>query len=65
MNQFTVKLKNVKKIYEGRTLFEIDELSAYIGDKIAIIGSNGAGKSTLLKIINNNITPDSGDVMID
>lgn len=65
MNQCTVMLKNVKKVYEGRTLFEIDELSAYIGDKIAIIGNNGAGKSTLLKIINNDITPDSGNVMID
>ena len=65
MNQSTVKLKNIKKSYLGRILFEIDELSAYAGDKIAIIGNNGVGKSTLLKLINNTVQPDEGEVQID
>lgn len=33
-------------------------------EKVAIVGMNGAGKSTLLKIINNEISSDSGDVVI-
>lgn len=65
MNQSTVKLRNIKKSYLGRILFEIDELSAYVGDKIAIIGNNGVGKSTLLKLINNEVQPDEGQVQID
>lgn len=32
-------------------------------EKVAIVGANGAGKSTLLKIIMNQITPDSGEVV--
>lgn len=65
MNQSTVKLRNIKKSYLGRTLFEIDELSAYVDDKIAIIGNNGVGKSTLLKLINNEVQPDEGEVQIN
>ena len=65
MNQSSLKLKNIKKSYLGRILFEIDELSAYAGDKIAIIGNNGVGKSTLLKLINNTVQPDEGEVQID
>ncbi len=33
------------------------------GEKIALIGRNGAGKSTLLKILNQEQSPDSGEVV--
>lgn len=33
-------------------------------EKVAIVGINGAGKTTLLKIIMNEISPDSGEVVI-
>lgn len=32
------------------------------GEKIALIGRNGAGKSTLLKLLNQELTPDSGEI---
>lgn len=62
MNELTVKLTNVTKSFGNKDLFEIEALSAYIGDKIAIIGPNGAGKSTLLKIMNGELEPDAGTV---
>ncbi|WP_462421229.1 ribosomal protection-like ABC-F family protein [Salinicoccus sp. Marseille-QA3877] len=62
MNELTVRLTNITKSYGNKDLFEIEELSAYIGDKIAIIGPNGTGKSTLLKIIKGELLPDNGRV---
>lgn len=32
-------------------------------EKVAIVGANGAGKSTLFKIIMNELSPDTGDVI--
>ena len=32
-------------------------------DKIAIVGDNGSGKTTLLRLLNGDITPDSGHVV--
>ncbi|NNE27052.1 MAG: ABC-F family ATP-binding cassette domain-containing protein [Saprospiraceae bacterium] len=32
------------------------------GEKIALLGRNGAGKTTLFKIINNELTPDNGNI---
>lgn len=44
----------------------LDNVSFHIEDKekVAITGINGAGKSTLLKIIMNEMSADSGEVMI-
>lgn len=39
-------------------------LSAYDGDRIALIGANGAGKTTLLRVIGGIYAPDEGDVQI-
>jgi len=35
------------------------------GDFITIIGSNGAGKSTLLNVLNGQIIPDGGNVVLN
>lgn len=42
----------------------INKLSLRInpGDKVAVIGKNGKGKSTLLKLLNHQLTPQSGQV---
>src|SRR5690606_34559946 len=34
------------------------------GQRIGLLGRNGAGKSTLLKIIDGQVTPDSGTVVL-
>jgi len=55
MNNSTLKLKNISKIYyEGDKKLEIlKELNLDIqkGDFISIIGKSGSGKSTLLNIM--------------
>ncbi len=37
-------------------------MTVEIGEKIALIGRNGAGKSTLLKLLNQELTPDAGEI---
>lgn len=45
----------------------IDDLSITIeeGEFVAILGHNGSGKSTLAKLLNAQIFPTSGDIIID
>lgn len=51
--ELLIRIKNLHKYYEEKTLFENAEVNINLGQKIAIIGRNGAGKTTLLKMILN------------
>jgi ATP-binding cassette subfamily F protein 3 len=55
-----VVLKNLKKVYDTKLVFE--KINGVIKrlDKIALVGVNGAGKSTLLKIIAQAVQPTEG-----
>ncbi len=57
-----LKLHELSKGFEGRTLFEHFDLHLRAGDRVAIIGPNGVGKSTLLNIIAGVLPADHGTV---
>ncbi|MBP3951556.1 ribosomal protection-like ABC-F family protein [Bacillus suaedae] len=46
-----LEVKNVRKAFGDRTLFENVNFTIQHGEKIAIIGPNGSGKTTFLKLI--------------
>lgn len=52
------ELKNIKY----KNILNIDHLIIKDNDVTVINGKSGAGKSTLLKLLNNLITPDSGEI---
>ena len=71
--------KNEDKINKKKVVFEIENLTKTIGnkllikdfttrilqkDKIAIVGKNGSGKSTFLKLLIKEEKPDSGIIKI-
>jgi len=71
--------KEEEKINKKKVMFEIENLTKSVGnkllikdfttrilqkDKIAIVGKNGAGKSTLLKLLIGEEKPDSGIIKI-
>ena len=71
--------KNDEKINRKKVMFEIENLTKSLGnkllikdfttrilqkDKIAIVGKNGSGKSTLLKLLIGEEKPDSGTIKI-
>ena len=60
MNEPILKIKNIKKIYNGRTVLDIESLNFQKRKIYAIVGPNGSGKTTLLNILNLLLKPDKG-----
>ena len=60
-----VQLKNIQISFGGPPL--LDNLSMTIdpGERVCLIGRNGAGKSTLMKVLNREIPPDSGEIIVE
>src|SRR5699024_12079925 len=59
--QHEVKLLNK----ERRTVLDIEDITFYEGEQIAIVGNNGAGKTTLMKSLAGIIKPKQGTVHVD
>ena len=57
-----IKIQNLKKIYSGNTVLDIDDLSIASGELVGLVGNNGAGKTTLLRLILDLIKADDGFV---
>lgn len=59
-----VELENIFKSFDTTNCLRDFSYILLRDDRIGIVGPNGAGKSTLMNIINGNIKPDSGSVVI-
>src|SRR5699024_11604771 len=59
--QNEVKLLNKKR----RTVLDIDDVTFYEGEQIAIVGNNGAGKTTFMKSLAGIIKPKHGTIHVD
>lgn len=57
-----ISVSNISYYIGGRALYENASMFIKPKDKIGLIGLNGRGKSTLLKIINGELTIDSGSI---
>jgi tungstate transport system ATP-binding protein len=62
MDKPMLKVKNLKKIYNNKTVLDIDYLSFQESKIYAIVGPNGSGKTTLLNILNLLVKPDKGQI---
>lgn len=52
--------ENLRKQYDGKTLFSGVGMKIFRGEKVFILGPNGCGKTTLLGLIMNKIPKDDG-----
>ena len=57
-------IKDLKKSFGDRTLFEHVDLEVTGGERIALLGDNGTGKSTLIKMIMGEEVPDEGKIRL-
>lgn len=63
VNNIKHEVKMLNK--ERRTVLDIDELTFYEGDRVAIVGNNGAGKTTLMKSLAGIMKPRKGAITVD
>jgi ATP-binding cassette ChvD family protein len=59
-----LEIRNLKKSYGERTLFEDISFEVPPQAKLGVIGANGVGKTTMMKIIIGKEVADEGDVTI-
>ena len=60
---YALRMKELKKSYGSRTLFEhVTQTIRGGGERVALVGANGAGKTTLLKILLGEEAADDGVV---
>lgn len=60
-----LKLHNVNKTYDGKSILRDINLDLKDEASIAIIGPSGAGKSTLLRLLSLIEKPDSGEIHVN
>ncbi len=60
-----VKCNNLCKEFDNKKVLKDINLTIPKGKIIGLLGKNGMGKTTLLKLINDLLTPTSGEVLIN
>lgn len=60
-----LECKNLYKEFDNKTILQDINLKIPRGKIIGLLGKNGAGKTTLIKLINDLLTPTSGEILIN
>jgi branched-chain amino acid transport system ATP-binding protein len=60
-----LEVRDVSRSFEG--VVALREVSFFVtrGERVALIGPNGAGKTTCFNVINGQLAPDHGEVLLD
>lgn len=60
-----LKVKNLNKSFDGKKIIDDVSFSVERGLIVGLLGKNGSGKTTVIKMINDLLTIDSGEILID
>ncbi len=60
MNEITLKVRELKKVFNRRLVFDNLNFQIRQGERLVVTGKNGSGKSTLIKILAGVLTQSAG-----
>ena len=63
-NMKLLEINNLNKSFDNKEILKDINLSIERGKIIGLLGKNGVGKTTLIKLINDLLTPTSGEILI-
>ena len=63
-NMKLLEINNLNKSFDNKVILKDINLSIQSGKIIGLLGKNGVGKTTLIKLINDLLTPTSGEILI-
>jgi len=64
INMKLLEIKDLNKSFDNKEILKDINLSIQSGRIIGLLGKNGVGKTTLIKLINDLLTPTSGEILI-
>lgn len=59
-----LEIKHINKSYGPKQILKDINLTISSGKIIGLLGKNGVGKTTLIKLINDLLTPTSGEILV-
>lgn len=62
---YLLEIKNLNKSFNNKEILKDVSFNITTGKIVGLLGKNGAGKTTIIKIINDLLTPTSGEVLIN
>ena len=63
-NMRLLEISNLNKSFDNKKILEDINLTIESGKIIGLLGKNGVGKTTLIKLINDLLTPTTGEILI-
>ena len=60
-----LEVKNINKSFNNKEILKDINFSISKGKIVGLLGKNGAGKTTIIKLINDLLTPTSGEILVN
>ena len=60
-----LEIKDINKSFDYKPILKNANITINNGKIVGLLGKNGAGKTTLIKLINDLLTPDSGEILVN